>query len=53
MSGIRRPTRSAQMPKISAPTGRISKVTVVMNAIWVSGTPNSLAMSAYTSTTMK
>ena len=46
MSGMRRPTRSAHSPKISAPTGRISSVTVKMKAIFGSETPNSFAMSA-------
>ena len=43
ISTFLRPTRSAQTPKIAAPTGRISSVTVVRNAIRVSETPKSVA----------
>ena len=38
--------RSDHTPKITAPTGRISSVAVVKNAIFVSETWKSLAMSA-------
>jgi len=53
ISGIRRPTRSAHNPKMSAPTGRIINVAVVRNATSVFETWKVSAMSPYTSTTMK
>ena len=45
MSGVRRPLRSAHRPKRRAPTGRITRVAVVRNAMSVKETWKSSAIS--------
>ena len=55
ISGPRRPTRSAQIPKITAPNGLITSVAVVRKASSVALAPKVLswAMSVRTRTIMK
>jgi hypothetical protein len=55
ISGPRRPTRSAQIPKSKAPNGLMTRVAVVRKASWVGLAPKVLswAMSDRTRTIMK
>src|SRR5438093_9716756 len=53
ISGIRRPYRSARMPKTTAPTGRNSSVAVRVLTMWRLGTPNCAARTSSRNTTTK
>src|SRR2546425_8945106 len=50
---MRRPYRSARIPKITAPTGRNSSVAVNVLTIWRFGTPNCAANTSSRNTTTK
>ena len=53
ISGSRRPQWSAMIPKMIAPSGRIARATVSVNAISGRVRPKDLAMSSMTSVRMK
>src|SRR2546421_2324172 len=51
--GVRRPKRSARIPKMSAPTGRSINVSVMVNAIAGRATLKSFAIRSVTNVTRK
>ena len=53
ISGVRRPKRSARIPKMSAPTGRSINVSVMVNAIAGRATLKSFAIRSVTNVTRK
>jgi hypothetical protein len=53
IKGSRRPQRSAMMPKMTAPIGRVASATVSASAISGRLRPNDRAISSMTSVRMK